>query len=67
MYFRGLIPQNFAELAEAVPIGLKGGRLKNFKMAVVVAILYIRTEQFKQFWLTISPDAAHQVSAQSDV
>ena len=23
MYIRGLIPQNFAELAEAVPIGLK--------------------------------------------
>ena len=30
MYIRGLIPRNFAELDEAVPIALNSVRLSNF-------------------------------------
>ena len=47
--------------------GLGGGRLKNFKMAALAAILDIGTELFSNFESLCHCDAFHQVSAQTDL
>ena len=49
---RGLIPRNFAELAEAVPIDLK-----NVKMTATVAILSMGIKRFSNSGPPYCPDA----------